>query len=257
MVHRGHHSARFQRTGIGSQLGMQPDGLGGDPQRDAHDDKTRDQRAEQVALVHRHGEGHKEADGRQIAKRQHLVTWDDHGDQNGQRDKDQAGGDHGGMAQQQRRIEADKELLATKACLQAFTGMLGDGRQAIHDRFDHPRHQQHHGSGFHRQLQNALQVITGQRTDNQPHHKADGHWLAERTKAFLYVVCAEVNAVQAGDLLDNGVHQYGDRPHIGGGAVRNGNPFQPEEVAGVFGEPVPQLVNEGGMHHHAQHTQPV
>ncbi|MOA52124.1 hypothetical protein D3C78_1753640 [compost metagenome] len=39
--------------------------------------------------------------------------------------------------------------------------------------------------------------------------------------------------------------------------MRNGNPFQPEEVAGIFGEPVPQLVDEGGMHHHAQHTQPV
>ena len=90
--------------------------------------------------MHRNSHRHKETNGRQVTEWQHLVTRHQHRNQNAQGDKDQAGGDHRGMAQQQRRIEADQELLGAELRLQTFTRLFRDWRQAIHNRFDHPRH---------------------------------------------------------------------------------------------------------------------
>jgi hypothetical protein len=79
----------------------------GNPQRNAHDDDARDKRAEQVALMHRDRHRHKKADGGKVTERQHLVSRHQNSNQNSERDENQAGGDDGRMAQQQRRIETD------------------------------------------------------------------------------------------------------------------------------------------------------
>ena len=116
------------------------------------------------------------------------------------------------MAKQQRRIEANQEILAAEFCLKAFTRLFGNRVQAVHDRFDNARHQQHYGGGFHRQLEDTLQVVARQRADDQTHHETNGDRLAERAEALLDIVSAEVNAVQAGDFLNNRIDQHGYWP---------------------------------------------
>ena len=162
--------------------------------------------------MYRNRHGDEESNGREVAERQDLVTRNHNRDQNAERDKDQAGRHDRGMAKQQRWIEANQEILAAKFRLQTFTRLFGNRVQAIHDRFDDARHQQHYGRGFHRQLEDTLQVVARQRADDQTHYKTDGDRFAKRTEAFLDVVSAEVDAVQAGNFFDNRIDQHRYRP---------------------------------------------
>ena len=147
-----------------------------------------------------------------VAKWQNLVARDHDGDKNGQRDENQAGRDYRGMTEQQRRIETNQEFLAAEFSLQTFTRLFGYRGEAIHNRFDHPGHQQHHRCGFHRQLKNALQVVTRQRANHQPHDEANGNRFTEGAEAFLNVIGAKVNTVKTRDLVDDGIHEDGNRP---------------------------------------------
>jgi hypothetical protein len=88
--------------------------------------------------------------------------------------------------------------------------MFSNRRQAVHDRFDNARHQQHHGGGFHGQLENGFDVVACQYANGQSHHKPNRDRFAKRAKAFLHVVSAKMNTLQAWDFVDNRIDQNGD-----------------------------------------------
>ena len=78
--------------------------------------------------MHGDRDGDKEADGSEVAERQDLISRNQYRYQNRQRNKDQAGRDNGGMAEQQRRIQTNQEFLPSEAGLKTATGMACNGR---------------------------------------------------------------------------------------------------------------------------------
>ena len=66
-----------------------------------------------------------------------------------------------------------------------------------------------------------------------------------------------MNAVQSGDFFNNRINQDSYRAQVCRGTVWNGNAFQAKKVARVFGKPVTQFIDEGGMNNHAENAQPV
>lgn len=92
--------------------------------------------------------------------------------------------------------------------------MFCNRRQTVHDGLNDTWHQQHNGGCFDGQLQYAFSVIACQQADNNTHNKADGYRFTKRTKAFLDIIRAKVNAVESGDFLNDSVDQHGNRAEI-------------------------------------------
>ena len=225
-----------------SQCGVDRSQRGGDEQHDDGEDHAGNIAADNIALAEcdrvsgqPHGLVSNIRDGQQ------TVEGQDHGQDDGGGDHQDANGDAAGVSDGQGSIDTDVELIAAELLIQQLLNGISKRNQAFHQDLHHLRGQDHGSSGVHSNGHNAGNIVAAQDAEHSAKDSADHQRLAEDAELFLDALGVSLQLVQAGDVVVNFVQQVSQRcpaDAVGGG---EGNAGQAELFLNDRLGPVGQL----------------
>lgn len=170
-----------------------------------HDYGADDERAEHVAAANGQDKADAERDDREVGKRKHAVTRQNHGKKNGDGGHEQRQRNDGLVTDDNGSVKANVELSAVEVLLAPLASRLGHGHKALDEDLGHAGDEHHDGRHVDAEGEDLARVIASERTDGAAEDESKHPRLTKEAEILADARHIDINLVEARDLVEEPV----------------------------------------------------